>query len=333
MSTETETLTVGTSETTPGSVVAPPRRAPMMAGGKVMAIVPTSMEEVYRLATAVCAAGMAPKGIDTPEKATIAILTGLELGMTPMAAMQRIAIVGNRPCVWGDAVIALVKKSGLDEYIKETLEGEGDSMVARCVTRRRGDPDEKEGVFSVADAKKAELWGKDIWRKYPKRMLQMRARAFCLRDTYADVLGGLYVAEELDDMDDAPRAPRPPAPPALAAPRPPAPPVSATVYVDGGIRRELPAAEVPKSEPPILFGITTVADDGSRKIVWDDPAAAAKSETAAELAREEAEQADRTASMPPPRPPRPPSAAANAMRDIEARKNELDAATPKQEAA
>ena len=35
------------------------------------------------------------------------------------------------------------------------------------------------------------------WCKYPKRMLQMRARAFCLRDAFPDVLRGLYVAEEV----------------------------------------------------------------------------------------------------------------------------------------
>ena len=164
-------------------------------------------------------------------------------------------------------------------------------MVARCVTRRRGDPDEKEAVFSVADAKNADLWSKDIWKKYPKRMLQMRARAFCLRDTYADVLGGLYIREELDDMDDAPRAPRPPAPPTTAIEHKPALPTT--------------AIETPKSEPAILFGVTTVAGD---EIVWDDPAAAAKSETAAELASEVAAGVRRepAAAPRPPRPPAPP---------------------------
>jgi hypothetical protein len=45
-------------------------------------------------------------------------------------------------------------------------------------------------VLSVADAK-GRLWTrKGPWEHYPQRMLQMRARAFALRDGFADVLRG-----------------------------------------------------------------------------------------------------------------------------------------------
>jgi hypothetical protein len=54
--------------------------------------------------------------------------------------------------------------------------------------------------FTVADAKKAGLWGKTgPWTQYPKRMLQMRARGFALRDAFPDVLKGLVTAEEAQD--------------------------------------------------------------------------------------------------------------------------------------
>lgn len=56
------------------------------------------------------------------------------------------------------------------------------------------------GVFSVADAKTAGLWGKQgPWKQFPDRMLQMRARGFAARDGAADVLGGLYLREEVDE--------------------------------------------------------------------------------------------------------------------------------------
>jgi len=54
--------------------------------------------------------------------------------------------------------------------------------------------------FSVEDAKKANLWGQNTWKNYPKRMLQMRARGFTLRDCFPDALRGLYLVEELQDM-------------------------------------------------------------------------------------------------------------------------------------
>lgn len=197
-----------------------PLRPNLVSGGKVAAIVPTSMDEAYRLAKAVCMAGMAPKGLDTPEKAMIAIMHGMEIGLAPMTALQRIAVVNGRPTIWGDGAMSLVRGSGACEWITESVEGKDDARVAICEAKRRGDPKSIRRTFSVADAKKAGLWGKQgPWTQYADRMLQMRARAFCLRDGFADVLGGLYLKEELDDTGagDAPptRASAPRTPPAL----------------------------------------------------------------------------------------------------------------------
>lgn len=175
------------------------RRA-LTSGARVAAIVPQSMEDAYRIANAVHAARMAPKGMDSPEACLIAIMHGLEVGLTPMNALQRIAVINGRPTIWGDGAIGLVWASGLADSIKETYEGEGENMKAICVAKRKGQPEPIEGEFSVADAKKAGLWNKKgPWQEYPKRMLKMRARAFALRDGFADVLGGLYLREELDD--------------------------------------------------------------------------------------------------------------------------------------
>ena len=187
------------------------------AGAAVRAIVPTTMEDAYRLAKAVCAAGMAPRGMDTPEKAMIAIMRGLEVGLTPFQALDKIAIVNGRPVIWGDGALALVRASGLCEYVDESIMGKGEERLALCQSKRRGEAKQIERTFSVADAKKAGLWGKQgPWTQFPDRMLQMRARAFCLRDGFADVLGGLYLKEEFDGIEG--RAER------QAAPIPPEPP-------------------------------------------------------------------------------------------------------------
>lgn len=91
-----------------------------------------------------------------------------------------------------------MKASGLCEAIDEWMEGEKpETWVAVCNVMRRNDPIPTERRFSVEDAKRAKLWGKaGPWSDYPKRMLQMRARAFALRDAFPDVLGGLYLTEE-----------------------------------------------------------------------------------------------------------------------------------------
>jgi len=200
-------------------------RAPMTSGGQVMAIVPQSYDDVWRIASAICKAGMAPKGLDTVEKASIAIMQGMEVGMKPLQALQRIAVVNGRPTIWGDGAIGLVRGSGLCDYVKERIEGKGDDRVAICEAKRRGESDPIIRSFSVNDAKKAGLWNKGgPWTQYPERMLQMRARAFALRDLFADVLGGMYLPEEIEDARGDDYAPQVQAEPAKLRVAPPPPP-------------------------------------------------------------------------------------------------------------
>lgn len=189
-----------------------PRRRDLMAGSRPRPIVPKSLSEAYRIAQAVCAAKMAPKGLETPEACMIAIMHGLEVGLSPLSALQRIAVINGRPTLWGDGALALVKASGLCEAIEEWIEGDDDnpsSWMAICNLIRKHDPVPVERRFSSADAKRAKLWGKSgPWSDYPKRMLQMRARAFALRDAFPDVLGGLYLTEEfLGEAESSEQAP------------------------------------------------------------------------------------------------------------------------------
>lgn len=236
-------------------------RPSLAVGHRPSAIVPTDMDSCYRLAKAVCIAQMAPKGLDTPEKAMIAIMHGMEVGLTPMAALQRIAVVNGRPTIWGDGAMGLVRGSGLCEYVKEWIEGTGDDRIAFCETKRRGEPESVVRKFSVADAKRAGLWGKQgPWTQYPDRMLAMRARAFDLRDVYADVLGGLYIKEEIEDAPHeevrrvVPRPPNPHAQRALPAPTP-APETTATA--EPPIDLDQGEAAAPTQRPPAPNAPTT----------------------------------------------------------------------------
>jgi hypothetical protein len=149
-----------------------------------------------------------------PADCVLAVQHGAELGLGPMQSVQSIAVVNGRPSIYGDAAIALAKGSPVCEYISERIEGDGDQMAAVCEAKRRGDPQPTVSTFSVADAKKAGLWGKSgPWQQYPKRMLQMRARGFALRDAFPDVLRGLVTAEEAQDythVEPVRSEPRPP---------------------------------------------------------------------------------------------------------------------------
>ena len=183
--------------------IIPPTVVPLRAGGRVQAIIPDTVEEVFRIAKAVAASGLAPNGMRSPEQITIAIMHGAEIELPPMQAIQRIAVVNGRPAIWGDAVPALLLARGFK--IIETMDGVEDARGATCCVVRP-DGTKIERRFTIGDAKIAGLWGKaGPWKQYPDRMLQMRARGFAARDGAADVLSGLYVAEELHDIDLTPK--------------------------------------------------------------------------------------------------------------------------------
>lgn len=173
-------------------------KPPIMAGGTVAALVPQSLDEAFRVAQAIAASGLAPRGLDKPEQVMVAIMAGAELGLAPFQALQSFAIVNNRPTLWGDGLMAVARAQGIKA--REWSDGDGDTAVAYCEVRR---PDTGETIarsFSVSDAKKAGLWNKQgPWQQYPKRMLQMRARAWALRDGCADMLRGFQVREEVED--------------------------------------------------------------------------------------------------------------------------------------
>ena len=164
-----------------------------------------TFDDAFRFAKMVAASDFAPKDFrGKPESCLLAIQHGSEVGLSPMQSLQSIACINGRPSVWGDAALALVIGSPVCEYVRETVDGEGDAMVATCEAKRRGYEKASVVRFSVADAKKAGLWGKTgPWQSYSRRMLQMRARGFALRDAFPDVLRGLVTAEEAQDYPQA----------------------------------------------------------------------------------------------------------------------------------
>lgn len=170
--------------------------APTTATPK-FSLAPKTLDEAFRFADIVSKSSLVPKEYqNNAGNCLVAIQWGAELGLAPLQSMQNIAVINGRPSVYGDAMLSLVKGSGLLVSIREDVT----DTVATCYIQRKGEQ-EVSRSFSVDDAKRASLWGKSgPWSQYPKRMLQMRARAWALRDVFPDVLKGVYIAEEAQDI-------------------------------------------------------------------------------------------------------------------------------------
>lgn len=168
---------------------------------RAFSLLPTTFGEAREMAAMIANSEFAPKDYKgKPENVIIAIQMGADLGLRPMQALQSIAVINGRPSVYGDAALALCMPAL--ERFKEGYEGEPgkDDYTAVCTVHRKGWPDETVQKFSIADAKKAGLWGKQgPWTNYPMRMLMWRARSWALRDSCSDLLLGLMLAEEAAD--------------------------------------------------------------------------------------------------------------------------------------
>lgn len=190
-------------------------------------LTPQSLAEAKDYAKMISESELVPKDYRRkPTDILIAIQLGHELGLPPMQSLQSIAVINGRPAVYGDGLVAIVRASPLCEYLRETLDL--DTMTASCTAKRRGDPEPQTRTFSQADAVVAKLWKREgPWTQYPQRMLAARARTFCLRDLFPDVLRGIAVREELEDlrhMGDAQRVLTEASPGSRAAAQPPDPP-------------------------------------------------------------------------------------------------------------
>ncbi len=189
----------------PAPTSSSPTYAPVLA--------PASFSELVQFAQMAAKSQLVPKEYrNQPEDIMLAVQLGSEVGLRPMQSLQNIAVINGRPAVWGDALPGLCKASPVYDDIIETWENEHepDALVAVCIAKRHGSSP-VTARFSVMDAKRAGLWTKaGPWQTYPRRMLQMRARSFALRDAFPDVLKGLISVEEaLDNHSGADQLPPP----------------------------------------------------------------------------------------------------------------------------
>lgn len=245
------------------------RQAALVGGGQVMAIVPQTFEETFRVARAVVAANLAPSaligkltGDDAASAVAVAIMSGAELGLKPMVALRSFTVINGKPALYGDGLINVVRQSGRVAYLRTGCDERDGQMVGFCEAKRNDTGEEKRVEFSQNDAIRAGLWPssatvrrkvwdnnqqvwKDVpndtpWARFPQRMLAWRAAGYCLRELFGDVLGGIrdeFEAREIDEAESM-RDVTPEA--SLTPPSPPSPPSPPTIEADAPIIDEQP---------------------------------------------------------------------------------------------
>lgn len=170
----------------------------MLAVSDSGAALPKNVEEQLRLADAAIKSGLMPSTLKTKEQVWLVMQRGAELGFKAYSSVDYLYPVNGRVRLTPAGAKALALQSGLLQDCSEKFEGAGEERTAIVTVKRRGIPSPTIGRFSVADAKRAGLMGKDNWRNYTDRMLLARARGFAFMDAFGDLVGGMQVREVFD---------------------------------------------------------------------------------------------------------------------------------------
>jgi hypothetical protein len=172
-----------------------------------------------------------------PAAIAAAILYGDEIGLDPMQSLAKIAVIRGRPSLTAEGMRGLVLSRGHELWLEE-------STTTRAIAAGRRQGSERIGrvTWTLDDAKRAGIAGQQNYQRYPREMLVARATAALARQMFADVVGGLLAAEELDGEPDNGVAP---------VPDLPAPPDAARAEGRAPARRRRPAPATPAAAEPV----------------------------------------------------------------------------------
>lgn len=170
-------------------------------------LMPQTQAEKYEMASVLCKSGLIPSGLNSPEKVFVALQWGHELGLSPMVAVNNVAVINGKPTLSADIMSAVVRRSPEYGGIKwiEMSDTKAECEITRVLPN--GEKEVQRSCFTMDDAVKAGLAGRDVWKKYPRRMLKHRCLSYGLKDVFPDLLAGLYDPEEMESVQSEKTAP------------------------------------------------------------------------------------------------------------------------------
>src|SRR5436309_2492469 len=105
--------------------------------------------------------GALPAHIKNAETAIIILQAGAEMGIPPIQALSTLYPVNGKIAMEGKAMLKKLLSGGVKVEWTESTE-----LICK-VKLTRPDGAAHEEVFTIEEATKAGLTGKDNWRKYP----------------------------------------------------------------------------------------------------------------------------------------------------------------------
>ena len=169
----------------------------------------SNFEMAWKTAEMLSKAKCIPKEFwDNPADVLVVVQFGHELGLSPMASLQNMMIVNNRPSIYGDAMLAVcMRTKGQPGGFLDCIEIYNEEKCEWSCTAMREGRQDITRTFTMEEAKLGGFLNKaGAWQTNRKRMMQFRPRGFALRDMFPDLLKGLSTIEEMRDEGQSSKA-------------------------------------------------------------------------------------------------------------------------------
>lgn len=155
------------------------------------------VQAAHMLATKLVVTSFVPDYFkNKPHEAAAAILTGHELGLSPLASLRSIFVIKGTPGMYAKAMVAVVQAQGHEVWVEE----QSDDKVVVCGKRKNSDHVYRT-VWDRARVVKAKLTANSKYQETPQQMMVARGQAEICRQVAADALHGVpYAVEEIRDF-------------------------------------------------------------------------------------------------------------------------------------
>jgi hypothetical protein len=175
-------------------------------GSELQPFVPANLDQALALARLLSESALIPKPLQgRPGDTFVVLITGHELGLSPMQALRGINVVDGKPVIGADLMVALcLRTPAVCRFFRLVS---SDAQSATYETHRHGQAEPARMRFTIEEAKAAGLLGKMNWQKYPAAMLRARCSSALARAVYPDLLFGVYEVDEIEAAGIADSAP------------------------------------------------------------------------------------------------------------------------------
>ena len=156
---------------------------------------PQNLQQAMELARMLSGSGLLPRALQgKPADTLVIMLKGHELGLSPMQAISGISVIQGKAVVEAATMVGLcLRRRDVCEFFRLVS---GDDRIATFETKRINS-ERVTMSFTIDEAKRAGLLGKDNWRNYPAAMLRARASSGLARAVYPDLTAGMYDPDEV----------------------------------------------------------------------------------------------------------------------------------------